>query len=106
MNKHYPSQFLSSCLGGTAVSNTHTRQNARVRTHTRIHTRQPILPMADTDTAMQREGKGGSWRTSEQGEKSNKRRRAGDRSAMEKEGGRRNRGREDKRGGRGGRVRR
>lgn len=41
----YPSQFLSSCLGGTAVTNTHTQTHVRVCTDTQT---QPILPMADT----------------------------------------------------------
>ena len=94
VNKRYPSQFLSSCLEGTAAhvsthththacththTHTHAHTHAHTRTHTHTHSRQPILPMADTDTAMQREMKGGREGAGEQagrqGEKSDERRR-------------------------------
>lgn len=53
-------------------------------THTHTHSRQPILPMADTDTAMQREMKGGREGASEQAGRERKATRGGERSGMER----------------------
>ena len=83
VNKRYPSQFLSSCLGGTAAHvSTHT--HTHTHTHTRARSRQPILPMADTDTAMQREMKGGREGASEQAGRERKATRGGEGSGMER----------------------
>lgn len=56
VNKRYPSQFLSSCWGGTAVQ---VAMHKHANTHRqRKRESQRLLMMSDTDTAMQRDRRG------------------------------------------------
>lgn len=81
-----PVQLLRRDCSARVRTHTHTcaHMHTQACTHTHTHSRQPILPMADTDSAMQREMKGGREGASEQAGRERKATRGGERSGMER----------------------